>query len=328
MKTVIAELASSPAPDELATAAVAQRAANVIRPTGALDHLDRVAAWLAGWQRSDIPEVTKPGLLLAAADHGVALRETSADRPEVTVATVDAIRAGVSTSAVLCAGLGASLRLLDVGVGDPTADLVFEDAMSPHRFLEAFSEGRAAVATMDVDLLLLGGLGVGATTSAAAVALGIFGGSGKDWAGPGAGTDGDLPDATTEAVESAARRIGSAPPFEVLRRVGGLEFAAMAGAAVEARVRSIPTLLDGFDAAAAVAPLEVVSPGALDNVLAAQVTSAPGHRRLLDRLGKRPLLDLGFGMGEGIGALMALPMVQAAARAVTDVATFDEWGLR
>ena len=185
VKTVIAELAAAPGPDELATAAVAQRAANLIRPSGAFERLDRVAAWLAGWQRTDIPEVVKPGLVLAAADHGVAARDVSVDPRNLTVATVDAIRAGVATSAILCANLGASLRLLDVGVGEPTADLMVEDAMGPERFLRAFAEGREAVATMDIDLLLLGGLGVGGTTAAAAVALGLFGGAGEEWVGSG-----------------------------------------------------------------------------------------------------------------------------------------------
>ena len=328
MKTVIAELAAAPGPDELATAAVAQRAANVIRPNGAFERLDRVAAWLAGWQRTDLPEVVRPGLLLAAADHGVAKRSVAEHPREVTAATVDAIRAGVATSAILCSSLGASLRLLDVGVGEPTADLMTEDAMDTERFLGAFAEGRDAVATMDVDLLLLGGLGVGSATAAAAVALGLFGGTGEEWVGPVTDEDGERLGAMIDVVESAVRRIGSASPFDVLRRVGGLEFAALAGAAVEARVRSIPTLLDGFDAAAALAPLEVASPGALDNVLVAHVTAGSGHGRLLEHLGKEPLLDLGLRMGEGSGALIALPIVQAAARAVIDVATYDEWGLR
>lgn len=328
MKTVLAELAAAPGPDELSMAAVAQRATNVLRPQGAFERLDRVAAWLAGWQRTDLPEVERPGLLLAAADHGVAARGVSAYPQEVTLAMIDAIRAGAATSTVLAAHLGASMRLLDVGVGSATGDIATEDAMTTDRFVASFAEGREAVSTMDVDLLLVGEMGIGNTTAAAAVSMGLFGGDADDWVGPGSGIDDERRADKADVVRQAVERIGTSDPFEVLRRVGGLELAAIAGAVVEARVRSLPVLLDGFVTTAAVAPIELAVPGALDHVYAAHVSSEPGHRILLDRLGKTPLLDLELRLGEGSGALLALPIVRAAALAVTDVATFEEWGLR
>jgi nicotinate-nucleotide--dimethylbenzimidazole phosphoribosyltransferase len=101
----------------------------------------------------------------------------------------------------------------------------------------------------------------------------------------------------------------------------------MAGAALEARRRSIPLLLDGFVVTAALAPLEAARPGALDHCIAGHCSGEPGHRLLLDKLGKPPLLDLGLRLGEGSGALAALPLVKIAAAAVIEVATFDEWGL-
>jgi nicotinate-nucleotide--dimethylbenzimidazole phosphoribosyltransferase len=115
--------------------------------------------------------------------------------------------------------------------------------------------------------------------------------------------------------------------LEILREVGGAELAAIAGGVAEARRRSIPVLLDGYVVAAAVAPLERAVPGALDHCLAGHQSAEPGHIRLLERLGKIPLLRLDLRLGEGTGALAALPLVKLAAACVTDVATFEEWGL-
>ena len=269
-----------------------------------------------------------PGLVLAAADHGVADRGVSAHPQHVTAAMVDAIKAGAATSTVLASEVGAAVRLVDVGVGSPTDDLSEADAMSPERFVRAFAEGREAVSTMDVDLVLLGEMGIGNTTSAAAVACALFGGDAADWVGPGSGLDEEAVRAKVDVVREAVERVDDDDPFEVLRRLGGLELAALAGATAEARVRSIPVLADGFAATAAIAPLAVAADGALDHVLVAHRSPEPGHRLLLDRLGKEPLLDLGMRLGEGSGALVALPIVRAAALAVTDVATFEEWGLR
>ena len=129
-------------------------------------------------------------------------------------------------------------------------------------------------------------------------------------------------------MRRAVERVAESDPFEILRRLGGAELAALAGATVEARVRSIPVLADGFVSTAAIAPLALAADGALDHVLAAHLSPEPGHGRLLERLDKQPLLDLAMRLGEGSGALVALPVVRAAALAVTDVATFEEWGLR
>jgi nicotinate-nucleotide--dimethylbenzimidazole phosphoribosyltransferase len=132
----------------------------------------------------------------------------------------------------------------------------------------------------------------------------------------------------TAVVDRAvARASGVSDPFETLREVGGAELVAIAGACAEARSRSLPLLLDGYVVTAAVAALEVSSPGALAHCLAAHRSPEPGHARMLDRLALDPLLDLGLRLGEGSGALLAVPIVRMAAAAVTDVATFSEWGL-
>jgi nicotinate-nucleotide--dimethylbenzimidazole phosphoribosyltransferase len=130
-----------------------------------------------------------------------------------------------------------------------------------------------------------------------------------------------------DSESRCGRGRAGAGPIEVLRRTGGAELAAIAGATVEARTRSVPVLLDGFVVTAAVAPLEVAAPGALDHCLAGHRSPEPGHALLLSKLGKEPLLDLGMRLGEGSGALAALPLLRLATAAVVDVATFEEFGV-
>jgi len=316
-----------PGPDLLSHQAVAQRAAQVLRPKGALARLDRVASWLAGWQRTDCPAVQRPVALLAAGDHGVVARGVTSWPSQVTAAMVDAIRANVATSAVMAEAAGVLVRLVDAGVGDPTGDISTEPALTKAGFSELFELGRRHVSEIDTDLLLLGEMGIGNTTSAAAIAYSLFGGSPREWVGPGAGLDEEGMDRKAEVVAAASNRVGSADPMELLRQLGGSELTVLAGACLEARLRSIPVVLDGYVVGAAVAPIGVAVPGALDHCLAGHVSAEPGHRLLLDALGLEPLLDLGMHLGEGSGAIAAVPLIRLAARAVVDVATFGEWGL-
>ena len=324
---MLRDLAHAPGPDELHRQAVVQRAARVLRPPGAFARLDRVAGWLAAWQRTDVPSVSRAGLVLAAGDHGVVERGVSAFPAEVTLAMVDAIKAGAATSSVLAERLGVALRLVDAGVGFPTADIVTDDALETERFEHLVALGRRTVAELDPDLLLVGEMGIGNTTATAAVSAALCGGDVARFVGRGTGVDEDGMARKRQAVEDAVARVGAAEPFEVLRRLGGSEHAVIAGAVAEARVRSIPVLLDGYVTAAAAAVLALAVPGALDHCLAAHLSPEPGHGILLERLGLEPLLDLGLGLGEGSGALIALPIIGLAVASVVDVATFDEWGL-
>jgi nicotinate-nucleotide--dimethylbenzimidazole phosphoribosyltransferase len=321
------DLDGLPEPDAGAAAAVRARAATVLRPAGALARLDEVASWLAGWQRTARPVVGRPACVVFVADHGVAARGVSAYPAAVTAEMLRALSEGRATAAVLASHVGAHLEVVDVGVGRPTADLSCEPALDRERFDQCWTAGAKAVAGLDTDLVVLGEMGIGNTTPAAAVAAALFGGPTEDWVGRGTGVD-DAGLARKRAVVAAAvERAAGMAPLEVLRQCGGAELVAMAGAAVEARRRSLPVVLDGYVATAALAPLEVARPGALDHCLAGHRSPEPGHGRLLDRLAKPPLLDLGLRLGEGSGALLAVPLVRLAAAAVVEVATFEEWGM-
>lgn len=321
---LLAELAEAPERDILAETAVVHRAANLLRPAGALARLDRLAGWLAAWQRTDLPDVERPGLVVAVGDHGSAGRLDSAS---ATDALVDAIRAGVSTSTVLAAELKASMRLVDARAAGPAGDVVGEDSMSAGEFEAAFREGRQAVASMDVDLLLVGAAGAetGFGAAMAAAAMDRCGGP-ATWIG-----NGEPDPARTEVFERSVRRFRGAGPVEALdavRRLGGREMAVLAGMMVEARLRSLPTVIDGPEALVTAAAIDATRPGSLGHLVLAAPVSPDGTAAMARRLDLEPVVDLETGMGEGVGALLALPIVRLAARVVVDVTTGDEWGVR
>jgi nicotinate-nucleotide--dimethylbenzimidazole phosphoribosyltransferase len=320
-------LADLPQPDHDAAAAVRARAADVLRPRGALRRLDEIAEWVAGWHRDASPSISRPAVLIFAADHGVAAAATVSAYPtSVTAAMMRAFREGRSTINVFAGLTGASVQAVDVGVGRPTGDIRVESALTPERFVAAVGAARAAVDDLDTDLLVLGEMGIGNTTAAAAVAAAIAGGDVDVWVGRGTGVDDDGLARKRSAVEQATGRLsGAADPLEILREVGGSELVAVAAATVAARLRSIPVVLDGYVVTAAVAPLVELNRAALEHCIAGHRSAEPGHGRLLQRLGMVPLLDLDMRLGEGSGALAAVPLIALACAGVAAVPTFAEW---
>ena len=319
-------LAGLPGPDQAAGAAVRARATDILRPAGALARLDDLAAWVAEWQGTPTPAVRRPAALIFAADHGVAAAGVSAYPTEVTAAMLAAYEARRSTITAFAAVAGATVRAVDVGVGRPTADFRVEAALSPERLGDCVEAGVAAVEALDADLLVLGEMGIGNTTAAAAVSAAVLGGDPADWVGRGTGVDDDGLTRKRDAVAAATARIaGTTDPLEVLRQVGGAELVAIAAATAAARHRGIPVLLDGYVVTAAVLPLHAAVPGALAHCRLGHCSAEPGHRRLAAHLGLDPLLDLGMRLGEGSGAMAAVPLVAMACAGVTDVPTFAEW---
>jgi nicotinate-nucleotide--dimethylbenzimidazole phosphoribosyltransferase len=328
-------LAALPGPSAAAGDAVRARAADILRPAGALARLDELAAWVAEWQDTPTPVVQRPAALIFAADHGVAAAGVSAYPIEVTGAMLAAFHAHKSTVTAFADVVGASVQAIDVGVGRPTADFRVEAALSPERFDECVAAGRAAVESLDADLLVLGEMGIGNTTAAAAVTAALLAGAAgsghsnpADWVGRGTGVDDDGLARKRAAVTAAVARLttaGVTDPLEVLREVGGAELVAMAAAIVAARVRGLPVLLDGYVVTAAALPLAVAAPGALLHCQVGHCSAEPGHRRLVAHLGLQPLLDLGMRLGEGSGAMAAVPLVRMACAGITQVPTFTEW---
>lgn len=317
---------SLPNRDDAAYAAVSDRAANILRPSGALARLDAVAAWAAGWQRTSNPAVRRPAALIFAADHGISAAGVSAYPADVTGAMLAAYRAGKSTISAFAAVAGATVQAIDVGVGRPTGDIRFEAAMSPERFESAIAAGRDAVEALDADLLVLGEMGIGNTTVAAALAAALTNGDVDQWVGRGTGVDDEGLARKHDAVSQAVARVrGVTDPFEIMRELGGAELVAIAAAIVAARHRQLPIIIDGYVVTAAALPLVAANPTALDHCVIGHCSAEPGHRRLLDRLDMQPLLNLEMRLGEGSGAMAAVPLVAMACVGVTEVPTFGEW---
>ncbi len=179
------------------------------------------------------------------------------------------------------------------------------------------------------DLLVLGEVGIGNTTVAAALALALFGGETREWTGPGTGVEGQALAAKSEVVEAAVARLGKDQddPLKVLARLGGREFAAIVGAILAARLQRVPVVLDGFMVSVAAAVLHRMNPEALDHCIFGHVSAEPGHRALLARLGKQPILDLGMRLGEGTGAALAVQIIKSAVACHAGMATFAEAGV-
>jgi nicotinate-nucleotide--dimethylbenzimidazole phosphoribosyltransferase len=316
-----------PEPDHAAAAAVHERAAQILRPSGALAWLDELAEWIAGWHRTVQPRVEQPVGLIFAGDHGVAAAEAVSAYPtEVTAAMFAAFRQGRSTISSFARHAGATVEAIDVGIAMPTGDIRSEAALTPERFDEIVGIAVDAVERLDGDLLVLGEMGIGNTTPSAAVAAALAGGETAAWVGRGTGIDDAGLARKRTAVQQAVRRIaGVTDPILVLREVGGSELVAIAAAVAAARHRSLPVVLDGYVVTASVLPLVMSEPTALDHCIVGHCSAEPGHRRLLERLGKRPLLDLDMRLGEGSGAMAAVPLVAMACAGISEVPTFEEW---
>ena len=280
-----------PQPDEDAIAAVHARAADILRPPGALQWLDDLAAWVAGWQRNPLPRVERPVGVVFAADHGVATAaKVSALEPKVTAAMFAACVEGRSTIRSFARHAGATVTAIDVGIGKPTGDIRFEAAMSPERFSEIVDVAWSVVDGVDGDLLVLGEMGIGNTTVSAAVAAALAGGETAAWVGRGTGIDDATLSVKRAAVQQAVRRIaGVTDPLDVLREVGGSELVAIAAAVVAARHRSLPVVLDGYVVTASVLPLVLLAPTILDHCTVGHCSAEPGHRQAARPPGQAPV---------------------------------------
>jgi nicotinate-nucleotide--dimethylbenzimidazole phosphoribosyltransferase len=321
-------LKDAPGPDAASADAARARQAQLTKPPGSLGRLEDLVIWLAGWQRRHPPTLDHAMALVFAGNHGVAARGISAFPAEVTAQMVANFAAGGAAINQLCDQADARLRVIDLDLDRPTADFTTAPAMQADDCSRALAKGFDAVGG-DADVLLLGEMGIGNTTSAAALGCALFGGRAEDWVGPGTGLD-DAGIARKQAVVADALHLHGAAlndPAEALRRLGGREIAAIAGAILAARLNNVPVILDGFVCSAAASVLHRLSPAALDHCIAGHLSAEPAHARMLDAIGKAPLLDLGMRLGEGSGAAVALCVLRAALCAHNGMATFAEAGI-
>lgn len=343
-----------PEPDLSAAQAAVARQSRLTKPPGSLGRLEELVAQLAGFQRTELPQVRPAEVVLFAADHPVTKHGVSPYPSEVTRAMVTNFGGGGAAASVLSRHLGLPLTVVDVGVNagdelfvgpelarraqsgvlvyrdaaarEPAGDIRVEDALSPESFERVAAAGARAIERLPAAtrVVLLGEMGIGNTTPAAAVCAALIGGDPGDFVGAGTGTSGKALDTKRAVVRDAVARLGGErDAVEVLRRVGGRDLAALFGAMHCALATRRLVLVDGFIVSAAALALLSVAPGAASGLVFAHRSDEQAHGRVLEHLGVRPLLDLGMRLGEASGALTAFPILQSACTLHSEMATFE-----
>ena len=328
MRDITERLKRLPVADRASAEAAAARQARLTKPPGSLGRLEALAQWLAAWQARHPPRLERVRIAVFAGNHGVVAQGVSAYPAEVTVQMVANFRAGGAAINQLARAMGAELVVVPLELERPTADFTRAPAMSESELSTALDTGAAAVEP-GLDLLCVGEMGIGNTTVAAALAAALFGGKGPDWVGRGTGVDDAGLARKAAAVDAALAQHGAAlaDPLDALRRVGGRELAAIAGAVLRARELRIPVVLDGFVATAAAAVWDKAQTHGLAHCVAGHCSAEARHARLLEALRLKPILDLGMRLGEASGAAVAIGILRAAVATHTGMATFEEAGV-
>ncbi|GGY05360.1 nicotinate-nucleotide--dimethylbenzimidazole phosphoribosyltransferase [Paludibacterium paludis] len=338
---------SIPALDETARNAALTRQTVLTKPAGSLGRLETLAVKLAAMQGRAEPDLAHPWISVFAADHGIAAAGVSAYPREVTLQMVANFAAGGAAICVLARHIGARFEVIDVGVaGDTsawpdvvqaktvngTASFLEEPAMSEATVDSALAAGREAVAravAAGADCFIAGEMGIGNTTSATALACLWLERDPEAMTGAGTGLDdaGIRRKAGVVRNALALHRTMSADPKSALARLGGAEIAAMAGAYVAAAQARLPVIVDGYISSVAALAATRLNPGAAAWFLFGHESAEKAHRDVLAALGGQPVLALGLRLGEGSGAAAAFPVIQAACRLHSRMATFAEAGV-
>jgi nicotinate-nucleotide--dimethylbenzimidazole phosphoribosyltransferase len=333
---------------------MAQRAQRAIdrktKPLGSLGRIEELAVRLATLQETLEPTADPARVLVFAGDHGVANEGVSAYPASVTREMMRNFAAGGAAINVLASAVGATLEVIDVGVDADLSELAgvthgkvrrgtrsitSDPAMTPAEYDAALRSGRSAVhraASAGVRVIALGEMGIGNTTVAAAVLSQLTGEPAERTVGRGTGVDdAGLARKRHAVVRALARHEGdfgsSASPDEIMRSLGGFELAAIVGAAHEAAARRIAIVADGFISTVALLAATCVEPSMAPALFFAHRSPEAGHGIALEAIGARPLLDLGMRLGEGSGAVLAIPLLRASARVMSEMATFEQAGV-
>ena len=312
------------------------------KPPGALGRIEDLAVRLALIQNRPDPALDAAVLMVFAGDHGLNQDGVSAYPSAVTVAMVATFLAGKASANAFARAVGAMVQVVDAGVDADlpqhpaliaakvrkgTRNAANEPALTPQEVDLALSRGAELAIqalTSDFDILVVGEMGIGNTASAALILHRLGGFALDDCIGVGAGHDAEGMARKRAVLARAAARSAATLPKDVAAEFGGLEIVMMAGALLGAASLRRPVLVDGFICSAAALLAVRMNPKVADYLIFSHCSAEKGHALMLQALGAQPLLDLGLRLGEGTGALLALPMVRAAARMLSEVATLDD----
>jgi nicotinate-nucleotide--dimethylbenzimidazole phosphoribosyltransferase len=334
--------------DAAAAAAARRRQALLTKPSGSLGTLERLHVQLAAIQRTPLPEVKRPTVLVVAADHGVADDGVSAYPKQVTGEMARSFARGGAAINVLARDAGAHLLVADLGIdwrgrtppqeivrvpiSAGTANLAERAAMSRDQArasLNAGSELASRLVAEGADLIALGEMGIGNTTASAAMIAALTGRPPRDVTGLGTGIDSERWEHKVAVVERALARAcpRADDPLGVLAEFGGFEIGALAGAMIGGAAAGLPIVLDGLIVGAGALLAVALCPAVRPYLIASHRSVEPGHRIVLQLLELEPLMDLGLRLGEGSGAAIALHLIRLACRLPREMATFDEAGV-
>jgi nicotinate-nucleotide--dimethylbenzimidazole phosphoribosyltransferase len=321
-------LRGMPGPDHAAVDAVRQRDRQLTKPPGSLGRLERIVEWLAAWQGKASPTVNRPLVAVFAGNHGVVAQGVSAYPQEVTRQMLENFSAGGAAINQICGAFGLGFKAFDLALEIPTGDITQEPALDEKACVATMAFGMESLAG-GIDLLGLGEMGIGNTTIAAAIYAALYGGDPARFVGRGTGVDDAgfrrKVDAVKRALDLHAGH--TKDPLEVLRRLGGREIAAIAGAILGARTERVPVVIDGYVVTSAAAVLHALDATALDHCMAGHLSAEGAHAEVLERIGLKPVLDLGMRLGEGTGAALAIGIVKAALACHAGMATFSQAGV-
>jgi nicotinate-nucleotide--dimethylbenzimidazole phosphoribosyltransferase len=290
-----------------------------------LGRLEELTVWLAGWQGKHPPKIELPRVIVFAGSHGVTAQGVSAFPAEVNHQMVANFQSGGAAINQLCKVHDAELNVMEAALEIPTRDFSKEPAMDDADCAEAVAFGMSGP-DVGLDVLCVGEMGIGNTTASAAICHALYGGDAEDWVGPGTGVEGDALANKIRVVKESVilHQAVLTDGLEILRCFGGREMAAICGAIIAARLSRIPVLLDGYVTCAAAAVLHAMDEHALDHCVVAHISAEPGHRILVEKLGKVPLLDFGMRLGEGSGAALGIGLLRSAVACHNGMATFEE----
>ena len=328
--------------DRTGEASLRARIDGKAKPPGSLGRIEELALQLGLIARREEPRADSAVLLVFAGDHGMTASGVSQYPPEVTGAMVRTFLAGRASANAFAAATGARLRVIDAGVAADlpphpgltdakiargTRDAACASAMSREQAIRALTRG-GEIATQEIsagaDVIAIGEMGIGNTASAALLAHRLAPAPLADCVGTGAGQSDEGLARKRAVLARAAARSNATAPLDVLAEFGGFEIAMMAGAVIGAAASRRPVVVDGFISSTAALLAVRLCPAARDYCVFAHRSAERGHGRVLEAMQAAPLLDLGMRLGEGTGALLALPLLRAAARLLVDVASLDD----
>jgi nicotinate-nucleotide--dimethylbenzimidazole phosphoribosyltransferase len=328
-------------------AAAKARQDTLTKPTGSLGRLEELSIRIAGIQGKPLPQIKQKAAIVMAADHGVAVRGTSAYPQEVTAEMVLNFLHGGAGINVISRQVGASVVIVDMGVAKKlesnpglisrriaagTQDMSKGPAMTVAQATRSVEAGIEIVTTeikKGLDIVATGDMGIGNTTASAAICAVMTGKTAAEVTGRGTGLDDRQLEQKIMIINEAItlNKPDSSKPLEVLAKVGGFEIGGLAGVILGAASHRIPVIIDGFISGAAALIAAGLCPQCKDYMIAGHCSVEPGHKIILQHLGLKPLLDLEMRLGEGTGAALAMSFAETSVRILTEMATFAEAGV-